>query len=58
MSVDEYTREFEKVLIRCDIQGLGEKMIVRYFGGLDPKYSNIVELQQFTTFDKVCVFGT
>jgi len=50
ISVDEYTREFKKLLIKCDIQELEEQTIIRYLGGLDPKYSNVVKLQQFTTF--------
>ena len=54
MSIDEYTREFEKLLIKCDIEEPKEQIIIHYLGGLDPKYSNIVELQQFTTFDEVC----
>ena len=41
MSVDEYTREFEKLLIKCDIQELEEQTIFRYLG---PKYSIVVEL--------------
>jgi len=57
MSVDEYTREFEKLLIKCDIQEPEEQTIVRYLGGLEPKYSNVIELQQFTTFDEVCVLA-
>jgi len=57
MSVDEYTREFEKLLIKCDIQDPKEQAIVRYLGGLEPKYANVVELQQFTTFDEVCVLA-
>jgi len=45
MSVEEYTREFEKLLIKCDIQEPEEQTIVRCLGGLEPKYSNVVELQ-------------
>jgi len=55
LTVEEYTREFEKLLIKCDIQEPEEQTIVRYLGDLDPKYSNVVELQQYTTFDKVCM---
>jgi len=44
MSVEEYTREFEKLLIKCDIQEPEEQTIVRDLGGLDPRYSNVVEL--------------
>jgi len=56
-SVDEYTREFEKLLIKHDINELEEQTIVRYLGGLEPKYANVVELQQYTMFDKVCVLA-
>ena len=44
MSVEEYTREFEKMVIKCDIEELEEQTMVRYLGGLDPRYSNVVEL--------------
>jgi len=57
MSVEEYTREFEKLLIKCDLWEAEEQTIVRYMGGLDPKYSHVVDLQSFTTFDEVCVLA-
>ena len=53
MSVDEYTQEFEKLLIKCDINEHEEQTSVRCLGGLKPKYANVVELQQYTTFDEV-----
>ena len=57
MSVDEYTREFEKLLIKCDIQESKEQTIVRYLRGLYPRYANVIELQQYTTCDEVCVLA-
>ena len=57
MSVDEYTREFKKLLIKCDIQEHEEQIIVGYLGGLEPKYSKVVELQQYSTFNEVCVLA-
>jgi len=57
ISVDEYTREFEKLQIKCDIQEPEEQTIVRYLSGLETKYSNVVEPQQYTTFDEVCVLA-
>ena len=57
LTSEEYTREFEKLLIKCDIQEPKEQTIVRYLGGLDPKYSNVVELKQYTVFDEVCVLA-
>jgi len=57
MSVEEYTREFEKLLINCDIQEPKEQTIVRYLGGLDPRYSNVVELQSYASSHDVCVLA-
>ena len=57
MSVEEYTREFQKLLIKCDVQEPKEQTIIRYLGGLKSKYANVVELQQFTTFNEVCVLA-
>ena len=51
LNVEEYTREFEKLLIKCDIQEPEEQIIVGYLEGLEPKYANVVELQSYTTFD-------
>ena len=45
MSVEDYTWEFEKLLIKCYLQEAEELMIVRYLGGLDPMYANVIELQ-------------
>jgi len=44
MSTDEYNREFEKLLIKCDINKPEEQTIMRYLGGLEPKYFNMAEL--------------
>ena len=45
------------MLIKCDIQELEEQTIVRYLGGLEPRYTNVVELQQYSTFNEVCVLA-
>ena len=55
MNVEEYTMEFEKLVIEFDLQELEEQTIVRYLGGLDPRHANVVDLQAYTTFDDVCV---
>jgi len=57
LNVEVYTQEFEKLLIKCDIREPEEQTIVRYLGGLEPRYSNVVELQSYTTFDKICVLA-
>jgi len=43
-SVEEYTREFEELLIKSDLQEAKEQNIVRYLGGLDPRYAHVVEV--------------
>ena len=55
MSVEEYTREFEKLVIKCDLHEPKEQAIIRYLGGLDTRYANLVDLQAYTSFDAVCV---
>jgi len=57
LPVEEYKREFKTLLIKCDIQELEEQTIVRYLGGLNHKYYNVVELQQCTMSDEVCVLA-
>ena len=57
MSIEEYTREFEKLLIKCDLQEAEEQTIVRYLGGLDPKHAHVVELQSYTTLYEVCILA-
>ena len=44
-------------MIKCDLQEEGEQTILRYLGGIDPKYSHVVELQTYTTFNEVCVLA-
>jgi len=40
MSVEEYTSEFEKLLIKCDLQEAEEQTIVSYLGGLEPSVTD------------------
>ena len=54
LNIGEYIREFENLVIKCDLQEFKEQTIVRYLGGLNPGYANVVDLQAYTTFDSVC----
>jgi len=56
--VEEYTCELDKLAMKYDLQEPEEQTIVTYLGGLDPKYANVVDLQAYTTFYKVCVLVT
>ena len=57
LGVEEYAGEFEKLVIKCDLQEPEERVIVRYLGGLVPRYANIVDFQACTSFDEVCVLA-
>ena len=57
LSVEEYTREFEKLVIKCDLHEPEEQTIFRHLGGLNPRYANIVDLQAYPSFDEVCVLA-
>ena len=53
MSVEEYTRDFEKLMMKCDIQEKEEQTISRYLGGLNIDIAHLVQLQQYWSVDKV-----
>jgi len=44
LNVEEYTREFKKLVIKCDLEEPEDQTIVRYLGGLNPRYANVVDL--------------
>ncbi|VFQ90724.1 unnamed protein product [Cuscuta campestris] len=52
-SVEDYTREFEELLLRCDLQENEEQTFVRYLFGLNTQIANTVELQSYTTFEEL-----
>ncbi|VFQ98959.1 unnamed protein product [Cuscuta campestris] len=52
-SVEDYTREFEELLLRCDLQENEEQTFVRYLFGLNLQIANTVELQGYTTFEEL-----
>ena len=47
LSVEEYTREFEKLMMKCDIQEKKEQTIARYLGGLNTNMAHQVQLQKY-----------
>jgi len=53
MSVEEYTREFERLLIKCDLKEDEDQTSVRYLGGLDEKIAHVVELHPYHTLDEL-----
>jgi len=50
-SVEEYTREFEQLLLKCDLREDNAQTIVRYLSGLDEHIAHVVELHPYTYLD-------
>jgi len=53
LSMEEYTREFKQLLIKCDLEEDEEQTLVRYLGGLDAKIAYVVELRPHTTLNEL-----
>jgi len=49
LSAEEYTREFEQLLIKCDLKVDEEQNSVRSLRGLDERMAHVVELHPYTT---------
>ncbi|KAI4372863.1 hypothetical protein MLD38_011046 [Melastoma candidum] len=52
-SLSEYTWEFERLLLQCDVQEAPEQTIARYLRGLKPPIADAVDLQQYWSFNDV-----
>ncbi|KAJ0566766.1 putative transcription factor interactor and regulator CCHC(Zn) family [Helianthus annuus] len=48
-SVEEFSQEFEHLLMKCDLGEDDPQTLVRYLGGLESRIANIVELQPYST---------
>uniref|UniRef100_A0A2N9EKX8 CCHC-type domain-containing protein n=1 Tax=Fagus sylvatica TaxID=28930 RepID=A0A2N9EKX8_FAGSY len=54
LSVEEYTVEFDHLMIRCDVVEKEEQMIACYLDGLRVEISDVVHLQPYWTYNYVC----
>ena len=52
-SVDEYTEEFDLLMVRCSIDEPEEQTISRYLGGLRKEIHDMVTLQPYWSYDDV-----
>ena len=52
-SVEEYVKEFETLIARCDIQESIFESIARFINGLKMDIANVVELQQYNSLEDV-----
>nr|GEX92585.1 hypothetical protein [Tanacetum cinerariifolium] len=53
-SAEEYTSNFDHLMIKCDIVELEEQTIACYLGGLRSEISNVVQLRPYWTYANVC----
>lgn len=58
LSVDQYIKEFERLYMACDCHELEEQKISKFITGLNPHIGFQVEMQQYCTFDDVCLLAT
>lgn len=48
-TVEEYSREFEYLLMKCDVPEDDPQTLVRYLGGLESRVAQVVELHPYQT---------
>ena len=54
LSVEEYTVEFDHLMIRYDVVEQEKQMIARYLSGLHVEISDVVQLQPYWTYNDIC----
>jgi len=54
LSVSEYMREFERLLLRSGIHETEEQTMARFLNGLNPLVAKKVKIQTYFTLDDVC----
>ena len=54
MLVEEFTSEFDRLSLRCDVVYEEKETITRYLAALKPEISDVVHLQQYWSYSDVC----
>nr|GEW99599.1 RNA-directed DNA polymerase [Tanacetum cinerariifolium] len=54
---EEYSREFEYLLMKCDLSEDDPQTLVRYLGGLETRFANVVELYPYSTLDELTLLA-
>lgn len=49
MIIEAYTREFEQLMLKCDLTKLEENLVICYLGRLRPSINKVVQLQTYWT---------
>ena len=53
MSVEEYTMEFDDLMLKSELEEPDEHSIARYLGGLNFKIASVVNLQTYYSLNDV-----
>lgn len=56
-SVEDYTREFEELMMKCDVREDDAQTLVRYLYGLNSQIANVVELQPYSTLEELSLLA-
>ncbi|GJX05544.1 reverse transcriptase [Tanacetum coccineum] len=56
-TAEEYSHEFEYLLMKCDVPEGDPQMLVRYLGGLEARVANIVKLHSFQTLAELTLLA-
>ena len=56
-SVEEYTREFEQLLLKCSLEEDESQTLIRYLSGLNDEIAHVVELHPYTSLDELSVLA-
>ncbi|KAD4889457.1 hypothetical protein E3N88_21530 [Mikania micrantha] len=56
-TVEEYSREFEYLLMKCDVPEDDPQTLVRYLGGLETRVANVVELHAYQTLAELTLLA-
>ena len=51
--MEEYTIEFEQLLLKCDLREDENQTLVRYLSGLDDQIAHVVELHPYSSLDEL-----
>lgn len=56
-SVEEYSQEFEELMMKCEMREDERHILVRFLGGLDQKLAHKVELYPYSTLEALVLLA-
>ena len=56
-SVEKYTRDFEQLLLKCDLKEDESQTLIRYLSGLNEEIAHVVELHPYSFLNELSVLA-